>query len=199
MLAVAARISMPEEAEEESDDELMARVLGGPGRDEAFRSLVRRHASAVAGVVRAVLGRQEGTEDVTQEVFLRVYQARERYEPGRAPFKAWLLRIARNAALNARRDGARRKSAALAEPDDLAADEITPGGALDRRARIGAVLEAVEKLPSSDRELIGLRFREELSYEEIASILGSGAAALKQKTWRALERLRSLLPTEGEP
>jgi RNA polymerase sigma-70 factor (ECF subfamily) len=198
MLAVAARISMPEEAEEDSDDELMARVLGGPGRDEAFRSLVRRHASAVAGVVRAVLGRQEGTEDVTQEVFLRVYQARERYEPGRAPFKAWLLRIARNAALNARRDGSRRKAGALAEPDDLAADEITPGGALDRRARIGAVLEAVEKLPSSDRELIGLRFREELSYEEIASILGSGAAALKQKTWRALERLRALLPTEGE-
>src|SRR5580700_3224334 len=124
--------SMPDS---DSDDDLMALVLRGPGRDEAFRTLVRRHAGAVQGTVRAVLGRAEGAEDVTQEVFLRVYKARERYVPGKASFQAWLLRIARNAALNARRDSSRRRVTGLEDPDRLEADEETPRGALEKSSR----------------------------------------------------------------
>jgi len=177
-----------------ADDELMALIQrgAGPSRDEAFRELVARHAGGVTALVRSVLGR-EGVEDVTQDVFLRVYEARERYVPGRAPFRAWLLRIARNLALNARRNRSVRRAAALDEAEEPAQSEPGPPGALELRLDIEAVSAAVSRLPASEREVIALRFQEGLSYEEIGAVVGSGAAALKQKTWRALERLRGLL------
>ncbi len=191
--AVAVRpVRMPEP--EIEDDELMARIQGARGarREEAFRRLVRRHASAVQAVVRSVAGR-ESAEDVTQEVFLRVYQARERYVPGPAQFRTWLLRIARNAALNARRSRTIRRAGSLDEAGELSTDEPGPARVLEERLEAEAVREAVERLPAGEREMIALRFGQGLSYEEIGAVTGSGAAALKQKTWRALERLRSLL------
>lgn len=188
-------------AEPESDDELMASLLGplGAARDEAFRELVRRHAATVQGFVRALLGTRGDAEDVTQDVFLRVYQARERYAPGKAAFRTWLLRIARNLALNRRRDGARRRTGALEEADEVSDGEPGPARALEARLELDAVAEAVEQLPEGERELVALRFREGLSYEEMESVMGSGAAALKQKTWRALQRLRALLGVEETP
>jgi RNA polymerase sigma-70 factor (ECF subfamily) len=187
-------------SDESDDDDLMADVQGARGarRDDAFRELVRRHAASVQTVVRSVVGRGEGAEDVTQEVFLRVYEARERYEPGRAPFRAWLLRIARNSALNARRQGALRKTSALEDAGDVAAAEPGPAGAFEQKLDLEAVRDAVDRLPSSERELIALRFQGGLSYEEIQAVTGSGTAALKQKTWRALQRLRALLGAEEE-
>lgn len=182
-------------AEPASDDELMALVQGGTGsrRDDAFRTLVQRHAGAVTTVVRSVLGRAEGAEDATQDVFLRVYEARERYVPGRAPFRGWLLKIARNLALNVRRSRKVRSAVALDEAADLEESDVNPARVLDLRLSVEAVTEAVRNLPAGEREIVELRFREGLSYEEIGVVLGSGAAALKQKTWRALERLRGLL------
>jgi len=187
-------------AEAENDDDLMATVQGARStrREDAFRELVRRHANTVNAAVRSVLGRTEGAEDVTQEVFLRVYEARERYVPGPAAFRTWLLRIARNAALNQRRRSSIRRARTLEDAGDVHTDDPGPMTALEHRLDIEAVKEAVEKLPSSEREVVALRFREGLSYEEIGLVTGSGAAALKQKTFRALKRLRALLGAEEQ-
>jgi len=195
--AGARRLFMAEPA---SDDELMALVQGAAGarRDEAFRALVQRHARAVAALVRSLLGRGEGVEDVTQDVFLRVYEARERYVPGKAPFRAWLLRIARNAALNTRRRSSLRSAKALDATLEPPTSESGPPGALELRLDLEAVSEAVGRLPAGEREVIALRFQEGLSYEEIGAVTGSTAVALKQKTWRALERLRALLGAREE-
>jgi RNA polymerase sigma-70 factor (ECF subfamily) len=179
-----------------SDDELMALVQSGASRrrEEAFRMLVQRHARVVTALVRSVLGR-EGVDDVTQETFLRVYEARERYVPGRAPFRAWLLKIARNLALNTRRGRALRSAEPLEE--DPAGSDLGPAGELELRLDLEAVSEAVSRLPAGEREVIALRFQEGLSYEEIGAVTGSSAVALKQKTWRALERLRAFLGEKG--
>lgn len=175
-----------------TDDELMEAVQRARSdRDDAFRELVRRHAASVQGLVRAVLGRGEGVDDLTQEVFLRVYTARERYVAGRGELRAWLLRIARNLALNARRDRTRRRTGSLEE--EPPSPGATPSRLLVRKLDLAALAAAVEKLPEGERELVRLRFREGLTYEEIGSMTGSGVAALKQKTWRALQRLRGLL------
>jgi RNA polymerase sigma-70 factor (ECF subfamily) len=202
MLALAGELDLMEagRSDAELDDELMITLQEGRGaaRDEAFRTLAHRHAAAVQGFARSLLGKAEGAEDVAQEVFLRVYQARERYVPGRAPFRAWLFRIARNLALNARRDRSRRRSTVLEDADDLEESGAGPARAREQRLDAEALDDAVSRLPSGEREVIALRFKEGLSYEEIGSILGGGAAALKQKTWRALQRLRTLLGAEEE-
>lgn len=195
MLAVIERMS-----DTATDDALMARIQGaGPraDREAAFRDLVARHAASVQGFARSILGRAEGAEDVTQDVFLRVYLARERYEPGRAAFRTWLLRIARNRALNARRDRARRSAGDLSEAEEPESAEPGPADALGGATDAGALAAALDRLPEGERELVALRFREGLSYEAIGAIQGGTVAALKQKTYRALQRLRIWLGEGG--
>jgi len=181
-----------------SDDALMRRLEAtGADREEAFRLLVERHAAPLTRYVRAVLGEPAAAaDDVVQEVFLRVYQARERYRPGGAPFRAWLLRIGRNLALNARRDGARRGAAALAEEAE-ADPRPGPVGTLVGRQRAARVRAAIARLPERDQEVLTLRYRQGLGYAAVAEVLGLQPAAAKQRGWRALKRLRAELGEEA--
>jgi RNA polymerase sigma-70 factor (ECF subfamily) len=167
----------------------------GPAREAAFRELVRRHAATVRAVAVSVTGDGAAAEDVVQEVFLRVYQARERYVADRASFRTWLARIARNLALNARRDGARRRarSTALLDSDAApAAPDALPGEALEADDRARALRAAIERLPAAEREVLALRYQQGLSYDEIGEAMGAGAPAIKQRAWRAMQRLRSI-------
>lgn len=169
----------------------------GPARDAAFRELVRRHAATVRAVAVSVMGDGAQAEDVVQEVFLRVYQARERYVADRASFRTWLARIARNLALNARRDGARRRarssSMSLLDSDAVpAAPGASPGEALEADDRARALRSAIERLPAAEREVLALRYQQGLSYDEIGEAMGAGAPAIKQRAWRALQRLRTI-------
>lgn len=178
------------------DDRLMEalRRSVGPARDAAFRALVRRHAGAVRGLAATIVADPEQAEDVVQETFLRVYQARDRYEAGAASFRTWLLRIARNLALNDVRNRRRRR----AEPLDEQADsDEGPLAALEEGDRARLVSEAVARLGATEREVIALRFQQGLSYDEIGAVVGAGAPAAKQRTWRALQRLRALLGVEA--
>lgn len=177
---------------ERTDDELMASIAGATSRDAAFRELVRRHGAAMTAVARAVLRDRDRSDDVVQEALLRVYEARERWAPGKGSLRAWLLRIARNLALNALRDGKRRGAAPL---DEEAArdDGPPPGAALEDDEDVSALREALGALPGADREVLALRYQQGLGFDEIGGVVGSSGAAVKQRAWRALKRLRALL------
>jgi len=187
---------------ERTDDELMAAIAASARREAAFRELVRRHGAAMTGVVRAVLRDRDWADDVVQEALLRVYESRERYAPGKASLRAWLLRIARNLALNARRDGARRGALPLSGATDdsdegrgLPADPRAgrPGATLERDEDVAALRAALDGLQPPDREVLDLRYQQGLAFDEIGAVVGSSGAAVKQRAWRALSRLRALL------
>lgn len=180
--------------DDELDDALMGALAGGgPARERALRELVRRHAGPLGRHLATLLRDHALVEDVVQETWLRVYEARERWRPGDVGLGAWLYRVARNLALDHLRRTARRATGPI-EGSDVAEDP-GPGpvrAAIGRQAA-DAVRRAVDDLPPQDREALLLRFDEDLSYEAIAALTGSSPAAVKQRVFRARQRVRALL------
>ncbi|MFT6380884.1 MAG: RNA polymerase sigma-70 factor (ECF subfamily), partial [Akkermansiaceae bacterium] len=105
---------MGDDANEE-DLALMARVKRGD--EEAFRALVEKHQHAVIGTVAKMTNRSPDSEDIAQQVFLRLWKSAKRYEPT-AKFTTFLFTITRNLVFNATRKKSRRKEHSLDEQED---------------------------------------------------------------------------------
>jgi len=187
---------------------LMLRVRGGD--PDAFAELVERNRDRVFGLVFRYLRDATEAEDLAQEVFLRVFRAREGYTP-EAKFTTWLFRIATNQSLNALRDRAvRRRVRRLEATDEDAASPIDqvpdpdPETAEERLAKAELASEvraAVDALPESQRTAVLLNKYEGLSYEEIARTMELSVPAVKSLLTRARngvkERLSPFLQREG--
>jgi len=187
----------------ESDDaELVRRILAGEG--EHFEALVARYQTRLFRFIARFTNDPEDARDVTQEVFLKVYGALDRFDP-RFRFSTWLFRVAGNAAIDHLR---RRRGRAVSL--DLPPDADGESRAIDprdegpdpleelrmRRLR-RAIDEAIRKLPDDYRELISLRHYGELPYEEIAELKRLPLGTVKNKLFRARQALRDLLPPDA--
>ncbi|MDF2694748.1 MAG: polymerase sigma-54 factor RpoN [Labilithrix sp.] len=185
-----------ERLEERTDEELMALVR--LGTRAAFRVLVVRHAEKVAGFCARITGDRAGAYEVAQEVWLAVWDARERWEP-RSKFASWLYTIAFTRSRNHARS--RRRMAAVfaaepLEPDAAArADELEIDRLLERE-RQERLFQALGDLPPAMREAVILRFVDELSYEEMERVLSSNASTLRSRVHHALQRLKERLGKE---
>jgi RNA polymerase sigma-70 factor (ECF subfamily) len=172
------------------DAELVARWRRGEAA--AFEEIVRRWQQPMARFLFRLSADSSLVADLCQEVFLRVFTARDRYrENGR--FASWLYRIA----LNVARDVARRRRPApvtAAEPLDRAA------GAEDvcrQRELRAAVSQAVAELPEALRLVLVLRHDEGMSFEDIGRLTGTPASTLKSRFAAALRQLRARLEERG--
>ncbi|MEO0531470.1 MAG: RNA polymerase sigma factor [Planctomycetota bacterium] len=186
--------------ESDPDVRLMLRV-----RDDdaaAFGELVARHQDRLVSVLTYQVGRRELAEELAQETFLRVYKARDRYEPG-AKFTTWLFTIANNLALNAKRGLARKKEVRLAanRPDETgvaaphptAASAAMPTRVADRTELRDAVQAAIATLSERQRTAVLLAKFEHMEYVEIGDVLGMTDKAVKSLLARAREKLRLAL------
>ena len=178
----------------ESDLELMLRVRAGDAA--SFETLLRRYRLPLVSYFHRMVRDQALAEDLAQEAFLRIYKARERYQP-EARFTTWLYRIATNLALNAIRD---RKD----EVPEPASEDPDSGPALERfvdpqptaeqqllegdRQRL--IRQAVESLPGNQRAAVILHKYQEVDYRQIAKILSVSESAVKSLLFRAYETLR---------
>jgi RNA polymerase sigma-70 factor (ECF subfamily) len=181
---------------------LMLRVRDGDAA--AFAELVRRHWPRVCGRLRRQLGDRQEAEDLTQEVFSRLYRARARYEP-RAKFATWLHHITQNAARNALRSRRRRPWARLGALAGPAAEPprgralADPGGPpsrpLERAELAGRVRAAVAELGGRQRRAVELRQFQGRSHAEVAAALEVSPKAAKSLLNRARGRLRDSLAT----
>src|SRR5579863_901908 len=181
----------------DSDLELMLRVRSGDA--DSFGLLLNRYRRPLIRYFCRMVRDQALAEDLAQEVFLRVYQARERYQP-EARFTTWLYRIATNLALNALRD--RRDAEMPAEPESGEGDPpearivdarptIEQHLILSERER--AIRQAVESLPDNQRAAVILHKYQEVDYRQIATILEVSESAVKSLLFRAYETLRARL------
>ena len=178
----------------ESDLDLMLRVRDG---DEAsFETLLRRYRLPLVSFFCRMLRDQGLAEDLAQEVFLRVYKSRERYQP-EARFTTWLYRIATNLALNAIRDRRDEVSdGASDDPDDGPVVErfVDPRPSVEQRLMQGdrerLIRQAVEALPENQRAAVILHKYQEVNYGQIAKILRVSESAVKSLLFRAYETLR---------
>jgi RNA polymerase sigma-70 factor (ECF subfamily) len=178
------------------DLELMLRVRAGDA--ESFDQLLNRHRGPLVSFFFRMVRNQALAEDLAQEAFLRVYQARARYQP-EAKFTTWLYRIATNLALNAIRDRKEESQPSATQgemPDAESAAEKLPDGkpsteeALMESDRARAIRQAVESLPENQRAAVILHKYQEVDYRQIAHVLEVSESAVKSLLFRAYENLR---------
>lgn len=180
-----------------SDVELMLATRAGD--ENAFTELVDRHRDAVVNLTYRYLGNKSDAEDLAQEVFLKVYRARARYEPS-AKFTTWLYRVAANACLNEVRDRRHRptfSAAALASGDGEEASLPVADGAVrspleeaERSELREQVRAALDELPERQRIALLLNKFHGLGYEELADSLEMTVPAVKSLLVRARENVR---------
>ena len=182
--------------EDRSDEELMALVR--LGTRAAFRVLVVRHAERVAGFCARVTGARAAAPEVAQEVWLAVWDGRDRWEP-RSTFRSYLYTVAFSRARNHARSRRRRTAVLSPEALDAEAAAGADGLAIDRlleRERRERVLRALSELPEAMREAVILRFVDDLSYEEMEAVLRANASTLRSRVHHALARLKERLGKE---
>jgi RNA polymerase sigma-70 factor (ECF subfamily) len=186
------------------DPEVQLMLRAKDGDDAAFAQLVSAYQDRLVNIFFHLVQNQEVAEDLTQEVFLRIYRARRGYVPT-ARFSTWLFRIANNLASNSRRDRGRRKEITLAgsesgplgpRPQEQLAIEksaFMPARQLDKREMQAIVKKALESLNDRQRVAVLLHKYEDMSYEDIGEAMEMSTAAVKSLLSRARENLRTVL------
>jgi RNA polymerase sigma-70 factor (ECF subfamily) len=179
------------------DAELMLRVREGD--DTSFALLLERHRGPVVHFLYRMVQNPSVSEELAQEVFLRVYRSRATYEPT-AKFTTWLFRIATHLALNWVRDGKKEKG--HESLDEQVVDGIdrqvqdrqpTIEQTMLYEVKMTEVRRAIEALPAKQRAAVLMHKYEELEYAQIARALSCSESAVKSLLFRAYESLRSRL------
>lgn len=177
------------------DAELMRRTAAGEER--AFEELIERHQSRVIGTVAKMLGDASASEDLAQQVFIRVWQSAPRYA-ATAKFTTWLMTITRNLVFNETRRRGRARFFPMEHEDGSPREipdaiSLEPGRNLEEKELQKAIEEAVASLPEQQRLALILRRYEGMDYEEIADVLETTIPSVKSLLFRAREALRSRL------
>jgi RNA polymerase sigma-70 factor, ECF subfamily len=156
-------------------------------RDEAMALLLPAFRRKVFGLTYSFLRNREAAEDVTQEVFIKVWRALPGYD-GRASLSTWIYTIARNASLSALR--ARRLQSSLSDQEVMdAVETIYAAPPADAMVDSAALLRLVDQLPTKQRQVIMLFYMEEQSHEEVATMLAMPVGTVKTLLHRARARL----------
>lgn len=197
---MAAQIIPLENIKNLTDVELITKAIGG--REDGFEELVRRYQRPITAYIYRMLNDYESSLDVTQEVFIKVYNSLERYSSD-YKFSTWLYRIAHNAAI----DYMRRNSANLQSLETETADGayqlqiesplLTPEQERERSEWRSEIEAVVKCLPAVYRELILLRHAQDLSYDEIAEVTNLPLGTVKNRLFRAREMMREIFIERG--
>jgi RNA polymerase sigma-70 factor (ECF subfamily) len=174
---------------ERSDDELMA--LARAGLRNAFAVLVERHALRVFSACSRFVNDAELGRELAQDVWLLAWQSRDRYQEG--GFLVWLITIARNRCRNELRRG---KAAPIDPRKPPPETTASSPGQLDRllvEERRRRVRHALEELSAQQREALLLRFGEELRYDEMTTVAGTGESTLRSRVHHGLKALKEKL------
>jgi RNA polymerase sigma-70 factor (ECF subfamily) len=183
-----------------TDGELIQTAIRG--REDGFEELVRRYQRPITGYVYRMLNNYDASLDVTQEVFIKVYNSLERYS-SEYKFSTWLYRIAHNAAIDHMRRNSVSQQSIEAENADgsyqLQIESSQPNPEQQReRSEWRREIETVVKcLPQVYRELILLRHSQDLSYDEIAEITNLPLGTVKNRLFRAREMMREIFVERG--
>lgn len=194
-----------DEAREESrheDAELLRAVLDGD--TTAYRGLVEKYQNRVYAMVYGMLRNREDARDVTQEAFVKAYNNLGSFRL-ESSFYTWLYRIAMNLAIDHVRKRKRRKTTSFEEEigtrdEKGGIDEIhhqeNPRRALERKELYARIMNAMDKLPDDQRQVVLLRELEGLSYKEIADVMEIPEGTVMSRLFYARKKLQQLLASD---
>jgi len=183
-----------------ADGELVQTAIAG--REASFDELVRRYQRPIAAYVYRMIGDYDTALDLTQEVFIKVYNSLSRYR-SEFKFSTWIYKIAHNAAIDHLRRHAVREQALTGSVEGdrrevaIESHRLTPEQESERKERQSEIESVVQLLQASYRELIVLRHSHDLSYDEISEVTGLPLGTVKNRLFRAREAMRDLLIQRG--
>jgi RNA polymerase sigma-70 factor (ECF subfamily) len=183
-----------------ADCELVTRAV--EGREDSFEELVRRYQRPIAAYVYRMVGDYEAALDLTQEVFIKVYNSLGRYR-SEFKFSTWIYKIAHNSAVDHLRRYSTREQSLMNEFDGeqrelpIESKRISPEQEYAGKERRAEIEQVVRGLPAAYRELILLRHSHDLSYDEIAEVTGLPLGTVKNRLFRAREVMRQLFVERG--
>jgi RNA polymerase sigma-70 factor (ECF subfamily) len=171
----------------DGDRELVARYLDGDMT--AFDALMSRHERRIYGLCLRFVRNHDDALDLTQEVFIKTFEKLASFR-GDARFSTWIYRIAVNHAIN----HVKKNSKAFVEVDEATATvEPSVHRTLLEEERREIVSVLMEELPPKQKAILELRMNQNLSYEEIARILGRSVSTIKSSVFFALTKLRKMV------
>ena len=188
----------------ETDIELMRRVKSGD--DSAFTELMKRHYKSIMNFIYRFTNDRNDSEDLAQEVFLRVYRSVKEYKP-QAKFSTWLYKIATNVCLTELKMKRRINKVSLDEIQENKhdiGDSNSPSGydLINRRDIKESIFQALNSIPERERISIILCKYEGFSYDEVADVIGCTVGAVKTYIHRGrmklIDRLKPILKERGE-
>jgi len=183
-----------------ADYELVQTAVAG--REASFEELVRRYQRPIAAYVYRMVGDYDSALDLTQEVFIKVYNSLNRYR-SEFKFSTWIYKIAHNAAIDHLRRHAVREQTLSGSVEGerrevtIESKRLTPEQESERKERRLEIESVVQLLQPAYRELIVLRHSHDLSYDEIAEVTGLPLGTVKNRLFRAREAMRELLVHRG--
>ena len=173
---------------------LVQRAIGHDA--EAFGRLYDMHVDRVYRHIYYRVGNEADAEDLTQQVFLKVWQAIDRYKKTASPFIAWLMTISHNLVVDfyrTRKDRAYLEAEVLADGPASSPERATEANFEQRRLR-----RAILQLGRDEQQVVILRFMEGFEFGEIASLLRKKEGNIRVILHRALVKLRNILEKEGQ-
>lgn len=183
-----------------TDVELISKAIAG--KEDGFEGLVRRYQRPITSYVFRMLGDYDAALDVTQEVFIKVYNSLSRYS-SEYKFSTWLYRIAHNAAIDHIRRNPIAGQSLETETEEgayqlqLESPGPTPEQDRERSEWREEINNVVKCLPAAYRDLIALRHGRDLSYDEIAEVTGLPLGTVKNRLFRAREMMRQIFIERG--
>ncbi len=165
--------------------------------EPALAEAYRRHGGAVHTLAARVLASAEAADDITQEVFVSLWERPERFDPARGSLRSFLLAVAHNRAV----DALRSRNARLAREERDARAIATGGYDIERQAwdlhLTQQVRNALQCLPEGEQRAIALAYFDGHTYRQVAALLGEPEGTIKSRIRSGLRRLRQALEQEG--
>lgn len=183
-----------------ADCDLVTRAIAG--REDGFEELVRRYQRPIAAYVYRMVGDYDAALDLTQEVFIKVYGSLARYR-SEYKFSTWIYKIAHNAAVDHLRRHSTREQSLVKQSEGeqydlpIESGRLSPEQESEKAERCAEIEAVVRQLPAAYRELIVLRHSHDLSYDEIAEVMGLPLGTVKNRLFRAREVMRQQFVQRG--
>ncbi|MDP4089264.1 MAG: sigma-70 family RNA polymerase sigma factor [Bacillota bacterium] len=171
----------------DEDIRLVKAVLNG--NIDSFSIIVNKYEMTILKFIYNMLRDREASEDITQEVFITVYNKLYMYNSN-YKFSNWILQIARNKCIDYIRKYKRVYESNLEDVRDLASDEMSPEDSAEFKETKEKVLSFINELNEVDKQLVLLRYTQELTFYDIGEILNMSESAVKRRYYKLRDRFK---------
>ena len=176
------------------DSELISAFKNGD--ITGFNEIVRRYQQQVYWVIRKMVNSHDDADDLTQEVFIKIYSALKDFREESNLF-TWLYRIATNYSINHIRKAKVRNTVSFEiVTEQVESKEKKSDEAVDEKTKMKLLIEAIETLPAQQRAVFNLRYNENLSYEDISKVMKKSVGGVKANYFHAVKKLGDYLKTK---